>query len=282
MDWDHAASGYPQATAVPSMSVLPDELARLYGLPLEEFVVARDQSVRAARKAGDKETASAIAALRKPTVAAWVVNQLARRNRHDVDLLLDSGKRLLDAQRTSLEGGGRDQLDAARTSLDASVTRLSAAARELLHESAGEAMLARIAETLRAAALSPEGRPLLASGTLAKELRETGWDLLADLAPARPEPRSRRSRGVSEPEDEDASGQARDAEREAEEQRRQETRRELQAARQLRAELTGKLREARRDEQKTLRLLERAREEIRAIEAELGEVDAAIDRTTDA
>lgn len=238
----------------------PDELAQLYGLPLEEFVSARNQAARKARKAGDAKAAAAIAALRKPTLAAWAVNQLARRNRRDVDLLLDSGKRLLDAQRASLEGGGREQLDTARANLEAAVERLGAPARDLLGEPASEATLGRVAQTLRAAALSPEGRPLLASGTLAKELQGTGWDLLAGLAPA-PQPPGRDSAG-----------------RDAEKRRRQAMRDELRAARERRTELARRLRDARRDEEKALRQLERAREGMRVIEAELAEVDAAIER----
>jgi hypothetical protein len=198
--------------------------------------------------------------LRKPTLAAWAVNQLARQNRRDVDLLLDSGKRLLDAQRTSLEGGGRDQLDTARANLEGAVDRLAASARALLGASASEATLGRVEETLRAAALSPDGRPLLASGTLTKELQETGWGLLSGLAPEEPTPR----RGA--------------AQRDAEKERRKAARDELRAARERRTELARSLREARREEEKTLRELERARAEIQAIEAELAEVDATIER----
>lgn len=100
---------------------------------------------------------------------------------------------------------------------------------------------------------------MLASGTLTRELQETGWDLLSGLAPGTPSP----GRG--------------DARREAE-KRRQAMREELRAARERRTELTRRLREARREEGKALRQLERAREEIQAIEAELAEVEAAIER----
>jgi hypothetical protein len=250
----------------------PDEAVELYGLPLDEFVKARDAAARAARKAGDPETAAAIAALRKPTVAAWVVNRLARERRRDVDLLLDSGKRLLDAQRTSLEGGGREQLDAARTSLDGAVERLGAAARELLGPSATDVTLARVAETLRAAALSPEGRPLLASGTLTKELTETGWDLLSGLAPASPAPA--RGRAKEKPK--------RAVQPDEERQRKQALREELRAARRRRTELVRRLRAARRDEDDARETLEQAREAVRALEAELAEVDAAIERADEA
>ena len=57
-----------------------DEIAEeLYGVPPEEFVAARTAARDRARAAGDKELAAAVAALPKPTTAAWVANLLVRR-----------------------------------------------------------------------------------------------------------------------------------------------------------------------------------------------------------
>ncbi|MFD9703213.1 hypothetical protein [Lentzea sp. NPDC059081] len=47
----------------------------LYGLPPKEFTAARNA---AAKQAGDKDLAKAIADLRRPTVGAWAVNRLVR------------------------------------------------------------------------------------------------------------------------------------------------------------------------------------------------------------
>ena len=59
-----------------------DELIRrLYEAPPEGFVAGRAAAVAAAKKAGDTATAKRLAALRKPTVAAWLVNLLALRRR---------------------------------------------------------------------------------------------------------------------------------------------------------------------------------------------------------
>src|SRR5512142_3207595 len=60
---------------------------RLYALPPEQFVAARNEAVAAARKAGDRDTAEAVAALRKPTQAAWLVNLLALRRPDLIDEL---------------------------------------------------------------------------------------------------------------------------------------------------------------------------------------------------
>src|SRR3984957_5055056 len=53
-------------------------VAELYGADPDAFTERRKALVMAAREAGDKQSAAAITALRKPTRAAWVVNQLAR------------------------------------------------------------------------------------------------------------------------------------------------------------------------------------------------------------
>jgi hypothetical protein len=174
---------------------LEEEITRLYGLPLEDFTRERNEAARAARKAGRRDEAEAIGRLTKPSIAAWAVNQLARDQRREIDLLLDSGKRLLDAQRSSLEGQGRAELDQARESLDKAVASLVAGAKVLLEDRAGDATLGQIHETLRVAAVTPEGREELARGTLTKPLQGTGWDLLEGLAVDLPPGASTRAPG---------------------------------------------------------------------------------------
>jgi hypothetical protein len=54
-----------------------DELAdELYALPPEQFTAAPNTRAKEAKAAGEKETAARIAALRKPTVLAWLANPL--------------------------------------------------------------------------------------------------------------------------------------------------------------------------------------------------------------
>ena len=85
---------------------LDNDIARLYVAPREQFVRERDDLARTLRKSGDRSAASEVAALRKPTLVAWTVNQLAHTERRDVDLLLDAGKRIIDAQQASIAKGG--------------------------------------------------------------------------------------------------------------------------------------------------------------------------------
>ena len=150
------------------------ERQRLYGLPLAEFTAERNRAARELRAEGRREDAAAVAGLPKPTLAAWAINMISRTRRREVDLLLDSGNRLYDAQRANLESGERANLDRARRSFDEATVEATSSAREVLGERATQATLERIAETLRSAALTPEGRELLATGLLTKELSSTG------------------------------------------------------------------------------------------------------------
>jgi hypothetical protein len=76
-----------------------DEIAdRLYALPLEEFTQARNQAERELRKAGEREQADQVKALRKPTAAAGAVNRLVREHRPEVDAFLAAAATLRDAQ----------------------------------------------------------------------------------------------------------------------------------------------------------------------------------------
>lgn len=167
---------------------LEHDIDRLYVAPREEFVRERDALVRTLRAAGDREAAAEVAALRKPTLVAWAVNQLAHDARREVDLLLDAGKRIIDAQEASIAKGGRAELDTAQGSLRRAVNELTRLAGPVLGPNVSKTTLARVAETLRAAATMPAGRELLARGRLTEELSGTGWEIVAGFAPS---PRTR-------------------------------------------------------------------------------------------
>jgi hypothetical protein len=160
-------------------------LERLYGLPLEGFVAARDEAARDLRRDGKPEAAERVAELRKPTVSAWAVNQLARRHPARLGELLDRGERLRAAHRAALAGRGAAGLAAAGRAERQVVTELvRLAAREL--EAAGrassQAVLDRIAATLHAAAGDPVAARLVRGGRLARDLDPSGFGDLGPLA----------------------------------------------------------------------------------------------------
>ncbi|MEV7526536.1 hypothetical protein [Streptomyces sp. NPDC091371] len=74
--------------------------AELRGLLPSQFTAARDEYVAKARKAGDRQLAARIAALRKPTLAAWTAGLLARSRPKEAQRLLALGEALRAAHRT--------------------------------------------------------------------------------------------------------------------------------------------------------------------------------------
>jgi hypothetical protein len=173
-------------------------LDELYGAPLSDFVSARNELARRLRAEGKKEEADEVAALKKPAVAVWVVNQLARRQRRDVDRLLDVGHRLRAAHGETDPEKARKAFDSAREAEREALARLTKAIADLLEEEQGtasQAMFDRVVATLRAAAVTEEGRELLARGRLTEELTTTGFELAAGLTPKSPSPRVRRPKG---------------------------------------------------------------------------------------
>lgn len=175
---------------------LDEELERLYALPLADFVGARNELSRALRKGGRDDEAKTIAELGKPSVAAWTVNQLTRRRRRDVDLLLDAGHRLREAQRDVMTRGERgDAFDRAVADERRAIRELAAGAAEILAENRGKAsqdLVERVLATLRAAAVTDEGRELLARGVFSEELSATGFGFSGEEAP--PKARATRKR----------------------------------------------------------------------------------------
>ena len=154
------------------------EVEALYGLPLDEFTPARNALARARSKAGDKESAAAVKGLRKASVVAWALNQLARQRTEDVDALLEAGARLRRAQTAALEGGDPAELRDASRAENTEVQALAAQAASILR-GAGRGGTAvheeRLAATLRAAAVDPVAGDLLRRGVLAEELNPAGF-----------------------------------------------------------------------------------------------------------
>jgi DNA repair exonuclease SbcCD ATPase subunit len=149
----------------------------LYGKPLDEFTSARDALVRELREAGDKAAADEVKGLRKPTVSAWAINQLARRERMRIRSLLVAGEKLRKAHTELLAGGRpaevREASDAERKAIDHLVSSAARILSETGH-SPSKSALERVATTLRAAAVDEEGRASLERGRLTRDLDPTG------------------------------------------------------------------------------------------------------------
>lgn len=177
---------------MPAETELEPELDRLYELPPGEFTSARDEAVKRLRGEGQGELADQVKQLRKPTVALWLVNRLARERGLDVQRLLKAGEALAKSQSAAASGSAPETFAEARREEQHALERLAEAARELAErESVGAPAVERAIQTLRAASLTAEGRELLKKGRLTEELEPPGFDALTPGAtpsrrPAKP------------------------------------------------------------------------------------------------
>jgi hypothetical protein len=179
----------------------------LYGLALDEFIPARAALAKSLRSDGQRDEADRVSKLRKPSVAAWAVNQLVRTQPRDIASLFEAGDELQAAQAELLgKRGDAKSLQAAVARERDAVSRLVERAHGLL-ESDGQppsqTILDRISQTLEAAALDEDARGVVEAGCLGRELQHIGLgsgSLAAQPAgPAQPaQPRSRKARDSDE------------------------------------------------------------------------------------
>jgi hypothetical protein len=171
------------------------DVDELYGLPLDRFTPERNALARELRNAGEREQAADVAALRKPSVAAWAVNQLVRTQKRAIGELFEAGDALRGAHDAVLAGRGDGS--SLRTAVErerATVESLIQAAGGLLSTDGHElssTIVERVADTLNAAALDDDARAQVRDGRLERELRHIGLGLAvvgggaATPAPAR-------------------------------------------------------------------------------------------------
>jgi hypothetical protein len=186
-------------------SAADERIARLYGLPQEQFTAERNALAAELRVAGDGDGATAVKALRKPTAAAWAVNQLVRAEPDLVEALLGAGGELRQAHRQAASGRRAEQLRAAADAERAAVERLMARAPAVLGRAPSAALSDSIRNTLHAASSDDDARDRVRSGTLTTELRPIG------LGPALAAPAASRSAAPAKADD-DAEAKRRAAE----------------------------------------------------------------------
>ena len=146
------------------------QLDRLYSAPLGEFIAERKALAKELREAGEDEAAQDVAELRKPTAAAWLINQLAHRDHEQLDRFLAASKDLAQAQDEALSGSGGQHLrDAQRTQRDA-IQALVQSVRAI-GDKPSEQAVDRVRETLEAAVENEEVRRLVKRGWLPREAR---------------------------------------------------------------------------------------------------------------
>src|SRR4051812_31919930 len=184
----------------------------LYGLPLEQFVPERDALAKRLRADKRRAEADEIKALRKPSVAAWAVNQTVRSQPKAARALWDAGDALVRAQEDLLAGrGDAATLRAAVERERAAVDALVDAARGLLTgegRDLGEGTIERARETLHAAAIEPDARDEIAAGRAVRERAHAGLGAFGAVSPEAPSSAASRPAAGGGPAPEGASKRA--------------------------------------------------------------------------
>ena len=211
--------GVLRNSRMPKERTLDDRIDELYAGPADEFIARRDALVKELKAAKDKDGAATVKALRKPTVAAWAVNQLAHTARRDVAKLLDVGEALREAHDALAEGRGDAGIRTATTKRRKLVGDLTDRAVGLLG-AGGEAQRDAISNTLDAAVADPDAGISVQEGRLAKELAApsgfgAGLVFATPPASARESASRREERRAARAAARDGSGPARRADRAA-------------------------------------------------------------------
>jgi hypothetical protein len=221
----------------PPKGVPEDDLNELFHGPLEEFTAARNELAKSLRADGDSEAADWVKGLKKPTRAAWLVNQLAARKADEVGRLMKVGAELRAAQEEMLAGSAdREKLRAAASGEQETIDSLVRTAEAIGREhGVGAQILTRVEETLRAASSDPDVAEAVEKGRLVREQRAAGVGLVGPATPTAP--------GRARKQDERGAAERRARQQQA--KRRKEAERKLAAAEKRLERERGKLERAR-------------------------------------
>ncbi|GAB3565124.1 hypothetical protein GCM10027445_10120 [Amycolatopsis endophytica] len=161
----------------------------LYALPRDEFTSARTERAKQV-KARRPDLAKRIARLRKPTVSAWLVNQVGRRHASEVEQLADLGGQLRSAHQ-KLAGDELRSLSRERNEL---IRRLSGFAGTIAAEAGvtySDSAERQVEATFEAAVSDPDAAAEVRAGRLSGALTpSSSEDWLASALAASPRKRA--------------------------------------------------------------------------------------------
>lgn len=148
-------------------------LDELYGVEPGEFVATRKRLAGALRDAGDPDAAKQLQDARRPTTAAWALNQLRRRRPDLLDDFVDRSDRLRAAQ----FGAGPTDADATRAAIREQRDVMHAVLDEVmavLGDRANESFRGQVLGTLQAATADETVAGELQTGRLTHEMDAAG------------------------------------------------------------------------------------------------------------
>jgi hypothetical protein len=171
-------------------SQVQESLDELYREHPDGFVAGRDALVKEVRAAGDRSEADRIKKLRRPSVAAWLINRTALASPKPLEEFAEASRRLEEAQARALDGDEdavaqwRAAAGRERETIEAVVEAAASLARDSGH-SVNERALELAGETLHAAAGDSDLRDRVMRGRLEREQSATTLGIPADAPPRR-------------------------------------------------------------------------------------------------
>lgn len=151
---------------------LEDAARELYALPLDAFTSERNARAAAS---DDKAAARSIRSLRKPSLAAWVVDLLVRRATSELEQALELGAALREAQE-ELDADTLGELTKQRRALVAGLARRATALAKDEGVTVSRAALDEVEKTLNAAMRDAAASDAVMTGRLIRSLDVVGFD----------------------------------------------------------------------------------------------------------
>ena len=164
------------------MDLSPELFAKLYSAAPEDFLTVRGELVAEAKQGGDADLARRIAAQRKPTLSAWIVNRQVHAEPDCVEQLLDLGSRLRVAT-DDLDASGLRDLSTERRALVADLT--SSALTRTDRADPQSALRDDVTSTFDAAVADPQIAARL--GRLTRPEHWSGFGVAMDASSGPPE-----------------------------------------------------------------------------------------------
>jgi len=137
----------------------------LYSLTPEEFTAARTAREKEARAQGDRQLAERIHGLSKPSVVAWLANQLVRERADEIGPLLDLGGQLREAT-AALQGEALRALSQQRHQIVYALVQQARAIASAAGHRVSEDAARGLEQTLSAALADEAAGQRLAAGRL--------------------------------------------------------------------------------------------------------------------
>jgi hypothetical protein len=155
-----------------------DEAAsRLYASPAGDFIATRNELAKQLKADGDQLGSTRLKALRKPTVAAWLANLVARERPDELDDLLSLGDEFREAT-ADLDGERLRELTPKRHKLLDNLSKEAAKLSEREGQKVSADVGQKLRETLDAALVDPAAGEAVREGRLSSALRHVGFGVV--------------------------------------------------------------------------------------------------------